>query len=113
MDHRIKSYLRMFRRRIGFTQNELAFLLGSKSRTSISRIEQSNRKPSLETLVLAQFIFDVPSLELFPTFILGLQDAALKRVNELYEELQGEPSKATRVKLDFLEQLLTKSERSV
>lgn len=36
--------------------------------------------------------------------------AVLQRANELYEELQGIPSKVTRLKLDFLEQLLRRVE---
>jgi len=112
MVYRLKSYLRTFRRRFGLSQKELAFLLGTSSRASVSRIEQSKRKPSIEVLILAVFIFGVPPLELFPTFISELHQDALQRANELYEELQGEPSETTRIKLDFLEQLLTKSDQS-
>jgi transcriptional regulator with XRE-family HTH domain len=110
MDHRLKSYLRTFRRRFGLTQRELAFLIGIRSRTAVSRIEQSKRKPSIDALIVCSFIFGASPLELFPTFISELHEIVMERVNELYEELQGDPSKTTRAKLDFLEQLLSKSQ---
>ena len=106
MDHRLTSYLRTFRRRFGFTQKELAFLIGIDSRTVVSRIERSIRRPSFEALIVSVFFFGASPLELFPTLVSALHQAALKRANELYEELQGEPSKTTRAKLDFLEQFL-------
>jgi transcriptional regulator with XRE-family HTH domain len=106
MDHRLKSYLRTFRRRFGFTQRELAFLIGIDSRTAVSRIERSKRKPSLEALVVSGFIFGASPLELFPTIITELHSAALERAIVLYEELQGDPSRTTRAKLDFLEKFL-------
>jgi transcriptional regulator with XRE-family HTH domain len=110
MDHRLTSYLRTFRRRFGFTQKELAFLIGIGSRTVVSRIESSIRRPSLEALIVSVFLFGASPFELFPTLVSELHKAAFERANELYEELQGEPSKTTRAKLDFLEQFLEKAE---
>jgi transcriptional regulator with XRE-family HTH domain len=109
MDHRPKSYLRTFRRRVGFTQKELAFLFGTTSRSAVSRVEGSIRKPSLESLIASAFIFGVSPIELFPAFVAQLHGAVLRRANELYEELQGDSSKTTRAKLNFLEKLLHNS----
>jgi transcriptional regulator with XRE-family HTH domain len=108
MDHRLKSYLRTFRRRFGFTQMELAFLIGTKSRTAISRIEGAKRRPGLNALYACAFIFDTPPPELFPDLISELHEAMLDRAYELHEKLQGNPSKTTRIKLDFLEQLMSR-----
>ena len=36
------------------------------------------------------------------------EQVVLDRANELYEELQGDPSNVTRVKLDFLEVLIAR-----
>jgi transcriptional regulator with XRE-family HTH domain len=110
MDHRLKSYLRTFRRRFGFTQRELAFLIGIDSRGAVSCIERCKRKPSLEVLVVCAFIFGSSPSELFPTLILELHKAALERAIVLYEELQGDPSSTTRAKLDFLEEFLGKAQ---
>jgi len=95
---------------LGFTQQELAFLMGVKSRTVISRIEGSKRRPSLTAIFICAFVFNTSLSEVFPGLISELHEAVLRRANELYEELQGNPSKTTRIKLDFLEQLLARSE---
>ena len=49
MAERLKTYLRPLRRRWGLTQRELAFLIGIKNGTVISRIE--GFKESTETCV--------------------------------------------------------------
>jgi hypothetical protein len=50
------------------------------------------------------------ALELFPDLHSQIHDDVLRRVNELYEQLQGNPSKETHVKLDFLETALARLE---
>ncbi|MGX1360713.1 hypothetical protein QNJ95_37205 [Bradyrhizobium elkanii] len=77
-----------------------------KSRTAVSRIEGSKRRPSLNAIFLCMLIFNMPALELFPRLMSELRTSILARARELYEELQGDPSKATRLKLNFLERLL-------
>jgi transcriptional regulator with XRE-family HTH domain len=109
MDNRLGSYLRTFRRSVGLTQQELAFLIGLDCRTTVSRIEGSKRRPSIEALIVCVFIFGTSQSELFPALTSELYRGVLERANELYEELQGDPSGATRAKLDFLEELLDRS----
>ncbi|MDA9475070.1 hypothetical protein XI03_11275 [Bradyrhizobium sp. CCBAU 65884] len=55
-------------------------------------------------------IFNMPALELFPGLMSELRATIRARANELYEELQGDPSNTTRLKLDFLERLLERVE---
>ena len=112
MDQPLTAYLRPLRRRYGFTQEELAFLIGIKSRTAVSRIEGSKRKPSLAAVYICALLFNTPPPHLFPDLMSELHEALLRRANELYEELQGNPSKTTRIKLDFLEQLLARFDTS-
>ena len=108
MDHRLKSYLRPLRRRWGFTQQEIAFLIGVKSRTVISRIEASARRPSVDAAFICMLVFDVSPSDLFPGLIAELHEDMQLRANDLYEDLQGDSSKGTRIKLDFLERLLAR-----
>jgi transcriptional regulator with XRE-family HTH domain len=110
MDQRLNSYLRSLRRRGGFTQRELAFLIGTKSGTVISRVEGSKRIPSFSAAFACAVIFGVAPLDLFPDALFQLQQAVLQRANTLYEVLQGDPAKTTRVKLDFLEVLIARLE---
>ena len=110
MHHRHQSYLRPHRRRWGLTQQELAFLMGVKSRTAVSRIEGSKRRPSLDAVFICMMIFNMPALELFPGLMSELYNGIHDRASELYEVLQGDPSNAARLKLDFLEELLERVE---
>jgi DNA-binding XRE family transcriptional regulator len=111
MDRLLKTYLRTFRRRWGLTQTELAFLIGVKSNTLVSRFEELKRTPNLTVAFACEIIFGASPVELFPGLFDDAQDAVYLRANELYEELQGSSSKATRIKLDFLEDVLSRSER--
>jgi DNA-binding XRE family transcriptional regulator len=108
MDQRIKSYVRPFRHRWALSQKELGFLIGGKSGTLVSRIEVATRIPSFAVALAFAAIFDTPIVDLFPVLHAEMQEALLRRATELYEELQGHPSKANRTKLDFLEALLAR-----
>ena len=105
---RPKAYLRPLRRQSGLTQRELAFLIGAKAGTTISRIERLKQAPSLERAHALALIFGIRAVEVFPGFFSEIHEALRARTNELYEELQGNPSKTTKVKLDFLEDVLAR-----
>ena len=108
MNKQLKSYVRPFRRRSGLTQRELAFLVGG---TSVSRIERFKQVPNLLSMHACALLFGVQAVDLFP-HLLGEVHKTLKfRTNELYDQLQGNPSKETRIKLDFLEGVLARLDR--
>lgn len=109
MEPALKSYLRSHRLRWGFTQAELAFLLGIKSRTVVSRIERHDRRPALTVALAAEVLFGQAQLELFPGLYTEVEEAVMRRVYELYEQLQGAASDATKTKLDFLEDVLARA----
>jgi transcriptional regulator with XRE-family HTH domain len=111
MVHHFKSYLRPARRRWGFTQTEVAFLLGFRTGKSISRIEALKQTPTLGMALSCAIIFNMAPGKLFPGAIFEAEQLILSRARELYDQLQGDPSKATRIKLDFLEALLAGLER--
>jgi hypothetical protein len=106
MAQSFRSYLRPVRRRWGFTQQELGFLIGHRSGKSISRIESLKQVPTLHAVLACAVIFEAAAVKLFPGLFCDVEQAVLARANELYNELQGDPSKSTRQKLDFLEALL-------
>jgi transcriptional regulator with XRE-family HTH domain len=110
MAPRIKTYVRPLRRRWALTQRELAFLIGVKNGAAVSRIERLKRSPSLPVTFACALVFGTAPPELFPALISKIHDDVLRRVSELYEELQGNPSKETRIKLDFLEGVLVRLE---
>jgi hypothetical protein len=105
MVQRFQSYLRPFRRHWGFTQGELAFLIGYQTGKSISRIEALEQTPTFNAALSCAVIFNTAPVKLFPGALSDAEQLVFARANELYNELQGDPSKTTRIKLDFLEVL--------
>lgn len=111
MDKKLRYYLRPQRRRWGFTQKELAFIIGAKSRTVVSRLEHGKRPPSLETAFALHIVFGTDAAEFFPVLFAEVEHDVLARAYDLYERLQGNRSKAARMKLDFLEEMFARAKR--
>jgi transcriptional regulator with XRE-family HTH domain len=61
----VQNYLRTVRKESGLTQDEVGFLLGSPNGGIVSRYEQFNRLPSLETAYALEALFGMPGRELF------------------------------------------------
>jgi transcriptional regulator with XRE-family HTH domain len=111
MQKRLDRYLRPQRRRWGFTQKELAFIIGGKSGTAVSRLEQGRRRPSLAAAFALHILFGTDPVEIFPALFAEIERAVLARAYDLYERLQGDRSKAARMKLDFLEEMFARAKR--
>ena len=111
MEKRLRCYLRPQRRRWGFTQKELAFIIGAKSRTGVSRLENGKRPPSLAAAFALHIVFGTDAAELFPAHFAEVENGVLARAYDLYERLQGNRSKTARMKLDFLEEMFARAKR--
>jgi len=61
----LPNYLRTNRMRLGLSQDEVAYLLGTESGTRVSRYEQFARDPGLRTALAYEAIFQRPIRELF------------------------------------------------
>src|SRR5258708_3198478 len=61
----LPNYIRTYRKRACLTQEEVAFLLGSKSGASISRHERFKQTPDLQTLLAYELLFRTPVRNLF------------------------------------------------
>jgi DNA-binding XRE family transcriptional regulator len=107
---RLACYLGPYRRRWGFEQEEIAHLIGAHGQPAISRFEYGIRDPSLTHALALFIIFGTTPHELFPGFFAKVEESVMKRACELYEELQGNSSKATRAKLDLLENVFQRAE---
>jgi len=70
------NYLRIHRRRIGFSQRELSDVLGYLDADTIARHERFLVTPPLEVAIAYEQIFRVPVSELFP----GLSDEVAERI---------------------------------
>lgn len=62
---RLPNYLRAHRKRAGFSQREIAQLLGSSSSAKVSHYERFLREPTLKNALVCEIIFDTPVRELF------------------------------------------------
>lgn len=61
----LPNYLRSHRKRLGLSQDEVAFLLGTQSGAKVCRYERFARDPGLETALAYEAIFHRPVSELF------------------------------------------------
>jgi len=109
MEPALSSYLRTYRLRWGLTQAEVAFLLGVKSGSVVSRIERRGRRPALMIALGCEVLFGSRQHELFPGLYSEVEEQVLRRAYAMYEELQGSASKRRGSKLDFLEDIMARA----
>ncbi len=83
--------LRTHRRRHGFTQRQVALLLGCRAGSKASRYERGVRVPTLETILAYELVFGVPARDLFPEVFAAIQAGLTDRVRALYQELDAAP----------------------
>lgn len=111
MPSKLPHYLRTYRRRIGLSQDEVAFLLGGQAGTTVSRHERLSRAPSLRTLLAYEVILGAPFRDLFA----GTYRTIERRTRERARRLAAKMSRAaganadarTRRKLDMLHRIAT------
>jgi transcriptional regulator with XRE-family HTH domain len=82
-----KNCLRTARRRAGFTQPELAFLLGINDAGQVSRYERGTRLPSLLTAIGYDLILGEPVEALFASLRSGLALKVKNRMRRLRARL--------------------------
>lgn len=76
-----------YRRRMGFTQTQVAAILGYLPSTSLSQYERGRRLPRLETALKLEIVYRIPIAALYP---------------ELYQELKAElRSREERLRLEW------------
>jgi transcriptional regulator with XRE-family HTH domain len=102
----LESYLRTYRKRSGFSQDEVAFLLGCQSGAKVSRYEWFGREPNLRTVFAYEVIFRTPASVLFGGMYEKVEKRTRARARLLAERLaEGRPERATLRKLAILESL--------
>lgn len=104
---KLPNYLRTHRKRVGFTQSEISFLLGSKAPIKVSRYERNVNRPALEVALAYEALFGTPVSEMFAGIYQEVERDILKRALRLASQLQKAPqNKATARKLEHLRILL-------
>ncbi len=114
MAARLPSYLKTYRRRTGFSQDEMAFLLGSASGTKVSRYERWARKSTLETALAYEAMFQMPVKELFAGVYQKVEKKAVRRARAFAVRLlaNAKPDNATARKLAVLRKIASGSLRA-
>ena len=109
MSSRVHSYLRTHRRRWALTKPEIAILLGYKSPTHISRVEQGERQPVLLIVLAYEILFGVAPRELLPQLYEEIEDAVMARASELYEKVESDTSQSAMRKKELLSAALKRA----
>ena len=91
---KLPNYLRAHRKRLGLSQNDVAYLLGAESGAKVCRYERFNRLPGLETILAYCAIFDRTTSELFAGLHDRIEYDIALRAQKLLE--QSKAQKATR-----------------
>ena len=91
MSYKLENYLRTYRKRSALSQDEVAFLLGCRSGTKVSRYERHSRKPNLETLFGYEMVFGTPAREFFA----GVYQKVEKKITNRAQLLTRNLSRAT------------------
>lgn len=97
------NYVRMCMQRHGLTRSELANLIGYKSRKAVNRIATGQRKPTLEAALALQVIFGTVPHDLFPGIFERVEEAVMRRGQELHAALDGLDDQRSAAKRDLLE----------
>ena len=97
---KLPNYLRMYRKRAGFSQREAAFLLGCQRATKMSRYERFARRPNLETALACEILFGVPVRELLAGTSQKVEETIHQRAQVLASKLSAaKPDRFTHQKL--------------
>jgi transcriptional regulator with XRE-family HTH domain len=99
----LKNYLRMFRKRSGLTQAELAGLLGCAHGSKVYRYEHGIRIPTLQTVIAFEIVFRVPVAALFTGTYEKVRGDVRARAQRLSRQLDAKPfTPAQKQKLEAL-----------
>lgn len=90
----INNHLRRHRRRAGLSHGDIAFLLGCRDGSFVSRHEQNRREPSLRTALAYQAIHGLPVSDLFPGIYNPILNAVTKQAASLRCDLARRPADA-------------------
>ena len=89
---KIPNSLRLYRRKNGLSQKDIARLLGYKSSTAVSSYEQGTKSPHLLNLLKLEIINRVPVAYLYWDSYRTLRQE-IRRKEELLHSLKGQGAK--------------------
>ena len=106
MSRKLHNYLRGYRKKAGFTQGEMAFLLGCKTGAKVSRYENFTRNPSLEKAFAYEAVFGTPLRELFAGIFQKVEEKTKRRAQVFARKLgEAKQDRMTARKLQMVKAL--------
>ena len=84
---KLPNYIRTHRRRTHLTQNEVAFLLGSKNSAHVCRHERLEQTPNLHALLAYEILFRTPVRNLFSETHQDVEQKLTHRIRLLLQQL--------------------------
>ncbi|HZS56798.1 MAG TPA: helix-turn-helix transcriptional regulator [Bryobacteraceae bacterium] len=109
MEPRLKIYMRANRLKWGITQAELAYLLGLKTGSVVSRIERVKRQPGVMVVLACQVIFGTMPIELLPGHFSDIEDAVMRRVHEMDKKFKSKSSPKNKAKQLLLKDIVERA----
>lgn len=108
--HNLENYILTERKRAGLSQQELAYLLGIKSGSTVSRCENFERSVSLDAAIALEVVFGVSIRELFAGRYEQIAARTIDRVDCLGAKLSNAPqTRYTKHKVEVLLDSLRRS----
>ncbi|HTL57159.1 MAG TPA: hypothetical protein VL361_15865 [Candidatus Limnocylindrales bacterium] len=108
---KLPNYLRLHRKRTGFSEPEIAFLLGLHGAAQISRYEHFRAVPGLLTALGYHVIFQTSPPTLFGGKYQRVERMVRRRAKRLLTKLASQtPNRHTERKLGWLRVLIGESE---
>jgi transcriptional regulator with XRE-family HTH domain len=89
----LQNYLVSNRKRLSLSQGEVAFLLGTQSGSKVSRYEHFASKPSLETALAFEVIYQRSASELFGGLYQKVEQEVIERAKALADKTDQGDSK--------------------
>jgi hypothetical protein len=91
---KLPNYLLSNRKRLALSQDEVSFLLGTRSGTKTSRHERFTREPNLEAALAYEVVYQRPVRELFAGLYEQIEKQVAERAKVLtYRKRSGKPTK--------------------
>ena len=108
--HKLPNYLRTYRKRLGFSQDEMAFLVRLHDGPKVCHYERYRLTPSLETALSYEVIFKTPVKELFRGTCRTVERNVIARATVLRRKLSRvKPSRLITRKLAALKAITSQS----
>lgn len=102
----LPNYLRTHRKRLGLSQDEVAYLLGATSGAKACRYERFTREPGFRTALACEAVFERPVRELFAGLYGQIEREVAGRAKELVVKNERmKPGRHTARKREALERI--------